>query len=66
MICIHASYVGVFPGGDRDSNPGPCIYYALSLSTELSSRGICKCLNASYKLHLKEGTLKNQINIPYS
>ena len=25
--------------GGRDSNPGPCIYYSLSLPTELSSRG---------------------------
>ena len=25
--------------GSRDSNPGPCIFYVLSLSTELRSRG---------------------------
>jgi hypothetical protein len=37
-------------GGGRGSNPEPCIYYVLSLSTELSSRGqvwfdlsSCKC-----------------------
>ena len=28
-----------FFGGGRDSNPGPCIYYALSIPTELSSWG---------------------------
>ena len=27
-----------FFGGVRGSNPGPCIYYALSLSTKLSSQ----------------------------
>jgi hypothetical protein len=27
-----------FFGGIRDSNPRPCIYYTLSLPTELSSR----------------------------
>jgi len=26
-------------GGGWGLNPGPCIFYALSLSTELSSRG---------------------------
>jgi len=28
-----------FFGGVRDLNPGPCIYYTLSLLPELSSRG---------------------------
>ena len=32
------SKVYVFFGGIRDSNPRPCIYYVLSLPTELSSR----------------------------
>jgi len=35
----------LFFGGVRGLNPGPCIYYALSLPTELSSRGqVCKTL----------------------
>lgn len=28
-----------FFGGDRRLNPGPCLHYALSIRTELSSRG---------------------------
>jgi len=29
----------IFFGGGRGSNPRPCIYYALSIPTELSSKG---------------------------
>jgi len=29
--------------GGRGSNPGPCIYYALSVPTEISSRGQVQC-----------------------
>jgi len=33
------TYFYIYFGGGRGLNPGPCIYYALSLRTELSSRG---------------------------
>jgi hypothetical protein len=42
---ISAFLCGRFFFGVRGLNPGPCIYYALPLSTELSSRGLlCGCL----------------------
>jgi len=31
--------------GGRGLNPRPCIFYALSLSTELSSRGHILCIS---------------------
>lgn len=37
--CPHLS-IFIFFGGGRGSNPGPCIFYALSIPTELSSRGL--------------------------
>lgn len=34
---IYVQYI--FFGSDRGLNPDPCVFYALSKSTELSSRG---------------------------
>lgn len=44
---VQGSNPGPIFGGVQDSNSGPCIYYALSLQTELSSRG--RIYNKIYK-----------------
>ena len=41
----------LFFGGGQDSNPGPCLFYALFIPTELSSRG-----------HVWYGLCKNGLN----
>jgi len=42
-------YSVIFFGGGWGLNPGPCIYYALSISIELSSRGhVFSHLNISH------------------